>query len=63
MANFFDRQDNELSEAAHLRTRTGHGREALHPYGRQQHPDYPVNRPLFDRDRRQYWQGRVGDIE
>lgn len=53
----------ELGDATHLRVRTGHGREALHPYGRRQHPDYPVNRQLFERDRRQYWQDRVGDIE
>jgi hypothetical protein len=53
----------ELSEGTHIRTKSGHGREAVHPYGRRQHPDYPVNRPIFDKDRRQYWQDRVEGIE
>jgi hypothetical protein len=53
----------ELSEPTHLRTRSGHGREALHPYGRQQHPDYPVDRPLFNKDVKQYWRDRVEGME
>jgi len=53
----------ELSEPTHLRTRSGHGREALHPYGRQQHPGYPVNRPDFNKDVKQYWRDRVEGIK
>ncbi len=51
----------ELSEQTHLRTRKGHGREALHPYGRMQHPDYPVDRGLFGKDKSQYWIDRAAE--
>lgn len=49
----------ELSQSTHLRTKSGVGREALHPFGRSQHPDFPVDRPKFGVDRRQYWIDRV----
>jgi hypothetical protein len=52
----------ELSERTHLRTPTGRGREALHPYGRSQHPDFPVDRKLFDVDRGQYWMDRAAEV-
>lgn len=53
----------ELSRATHLETRAGHGREALHPYGRQQHPDLPVNRPIFNKDVAQYWRDRAAGAQ
>jgi YD repeat-containing protein len=49
----------ELSRRTHLETRATEGGRALHPYGRQQHPDYPVNRPLFNKDVPQYWMDRA----
>ena len=63
MALHHSRQDArgslfEVSRSTH-QARAGVGREALHPYGNQQHPDYPVNRPLFDKDRAQYWKDRA----
>jgi RHS repeat-associated protein len=48
----------EVTTSTH-RAVTGHGREALHPYGQNQHPDYPVNRKEFDVDRKQYWKDRA----
>jgi hypothetical protein len=36
----------ELSRKTHLTTLKGKGREAVHPYGHNQHPDEPVNREL-----------------
>ncbi len=49
----------ELTEPLHLYTKSGYGREALHPFGRQQHPEFPVNRPLFTIDKNQYWIDRI----
>jgi hypothetical protein len=49
----------ETSRSTHLETKSGAGREALHPYVRQQHPNFPVNRPLFNKDVKQYWMDRV----
>jgi hypothetical protein len=50
----------ELSKPTHLYTKSGQGYEALHPYGRQQNPEFPVNRPAFDGyDRPQYWIDRA----
>ena len=48
----------EISTKTH-RAKKGHGREALHPYGNQQHPDYPVDRVAFGKDRAQYWTERA----
>lgn len=50
----------ELSRSTHLETKATEGGRALHPYGRQQHPDFPVNRPLFNKDVKQYWMDRAG---
>ena len=41
------------------RARRDAGGSALHPFGRNQHPDYPVNRPAFDVHRNQYWIDRA----
>jgi hypothetical protein len=49
----------ELNRSTHLETKTGQGREALHPYGQKQHPDFPVNRSLFNKDVKQYWRDRA----
>jgi A nuclease of the HNH/ENDO VII superfamily with conserved LHH len=49
----------EVSRSTHLNTRAGQGREALHPYGRSQHPEFPVNRSLFNKDVSQYWRDRA----
>ncbi|WP_217898666.1 HNH/ENDO VII family nuclease [Photorhabdus luminescens] len=48
----------EISNITH-RARSGKGKEALHPYGNKQYPDYPVNRKAFDADRKQYWEDRA----
>lgn len=53
----------ELSRSTHLNTKSGQGREALHPYGQKQHPDYPVNRPLFNKDVKQYWTDRAAGAQ
>ena len=67
----------ELSSSTH-KVKTGQGGEALHPYktklGRElngegsgpnnsAHPDKPVDRAKFDKDRAQYWQDRVKEID
>ena len=67
----------ELSSPAH-NVKTGQGAEALHPYktnrGRElngegsgprnsAHPDKPVDRTKFDKDRDQYWQDRIKEID
>jgi hypothetical protein len=33
----------ELTRNTHLRTKSTKGKEALHPYGNQKHPDFPVD--------------------
>ncbi|MBS9429645.1 HNH/ENDO VII family nuclease [Photorhabdus akhurstii] len=48
----------EVSNITH-RARSGKGKEALHPYGNKQHPDYPVDRKAFDADRKQYCEERA----
>ena len=48
----------ELSRPTHLGTKSGAGREALHPYGSSQHPDFPVDRPAFGVDRGQSFGSR-----
>ncbi len=52
----------ELTEPTHLYTKSGYGREALHPYGKYQHPDFPVNRKLFNVDKKQYWIDRYNEV-
>ncbi|MFT6635712.1 MAG: filamentous hemagglutinin family protein [Alcanivorax sp.] len=49
----------ELSRKSHLKTKSGQGREAIHPYGNQPHPDFPVNRVLFKKEVPQYWMDRA----
>lgn len=48
----------EISIGSH-QTKAGKGREALHPYGNNPHPEFPVDRPKFDKDRAAYWKGRA----
>ena len=67
----------ELSSSSH-KVKTGQGAEALHPYktkrGRElngkgsgpnnsAHPDNPVDRVKFNKDRVQYWQDRIREID
>ncbi|MBV7435632.1 filamentous hemagglutinin N-terminal domain-containing protein [Cardiobacteriaceae bacterium TAE3-ERU3] len=52
----------ELTESTH-NAKKGTGREALHPYGNSVHPEYPVNRELFDKDRKQYWKDRLNQLK
>ncbi|MBN6077124.1 hypothetical protein HYE59_06165 [Aggregatibacter actinomycetemcomitans] len=48
----------EISTKTH-QAKKGHGREALHPYGSSKHPDYPVDRKAFGKDRGEYWMDRA----
>ncbi|MBR8512127.1 RHS repeat-associated core domain-containing protein [Burkholderia cenocepacia] len=50
----------EVTTSTHRAAR-GAGREALHPYGNQKNPDFPVDRDAFDIDRKQYWQDRAAE--
>ncbi|WP_341772886.1 HNH/ENDO VII family nuclease [Burkholderia ambifaria] len=50
----------EVTTSTH-RAASGAGREALHPYGNQKTPDFPVDRSAFDIDRKQYWQDRAAE--
>lgn len=49
----------ELSRKTHLKTKSGQGREAVHPYGSQPHPEFPVDRALFKKEVPQYWMDRA----
>ncbi|MGP0143962.1 RHS repeat-associated core domain-containing protein, partial [Pseudomonas fragariae (ex Marin et al. 2024)] len=51
----------ELSRKTHLTTLKGKGREAVHPYGHNQHPDAPVDRELFKKEVPQYWKDRAAE--
>ncbi|SUD90603.1 HNH/ENDO VII family nuclease [Psychrobacter phenylpyruvicus] len=53
----------ELSEPVHIRSTNTNGNLALHPYGSSQHPDYPVERDIFGKDRNQYWKDRLKQIQ
>ena len=48
----------EVTTRTH-RAASGAGREALHPFGSQKNPDFPVDRSAFDVDRNQYWKDRT----
>ncbi|MBN3794159.1 RHS repeat-associated core domain-containing protein [Burkholderia sp. Ac-20392] len=48
----------EVTTSTH-RAASGAGREALHPFGSQKNPDFPVDRSAFDVDRNQYWKDRA----
>ena len=48
----------ELTRPTH-RLGKNRGRQALHPYGNEKHPDFPVDRDNFDVDRDQYWRDRA----
>ncbi|WP_306453426.1 HNH/ENDO VII family nuclease [Burkholderia sp. FL-7-2-10-S1-D7] len=47
----------EVATSTH-RAASAAGREALHPFGNQKNPDFPVDRGAFDVDRSQYWKDR-----
>ena len=49
----------EVSRSTHLQTKSGHGKEALHPFGRTKHPDFPVDHSAFGIDRKNYWIDRA----
>lgn len=53
----------EVSRDTHVKTKSGQGREALHPYGNDKHPDFPVDRKLFDKDKKQYWIDRAEGVQ
>lgn len=48
----------EISTKTH-QAKKGQGREALHPYGSKKHPEFPVDRDDFGKDRQQYWIDRA----
>ena len=35
----------------------------LHPYGKKKHPDFPVDRQLFDKDVPKYWKNRASEAK
>ncbi|GAA0801653.1 HNH/ENDO VII family nuclease [Psychrobacter piscatorii] len=51
----------ETSKSTHLGRNDQNSRQAVHPYSPQQHPDYPVNREVFDKD--QYWKDRLNQLQ
>ena len=53
----------ETSKSTHLGRNDQNGRQAVHPYSPQQHPDYPVNREVFDKDKGQYWKDRLNQLQ
>lgn len=53
---------SEISYPTH-KTKKDKGGNALHPYGNNKHPDYPVNRPMFDKDREAYWIDRLNQLK
>ena len=53
----------ETSESTHLNLTNQTGRQAVHPYSPQSHPDYPVNRDIFDKDKSQYWKDRLNQLQ
>lgn len=68
----------ELGTKIHNKTKEGQGAEAIHPYrterGRiinevdkkvsgKSHPEYPINRKEFDKERETYWKERDKDLE
>ena len=52
----------ETSKSTHLEHTNQEGRQALHPYGAG-HPDYPVERNLFNKDKETYWQDRLNQLQ
>ena len=53
----------ETSKTTHLGRNNQNGRQAVHPYGNDSHPDYPVNREIFDKDKVQYWKDRLNQLQ
>ncbi|SUD90598.1 HNH/ENDO VII family nuclease [Psychrobacter phenylpyruvicus] len=52
----------EVSKSTHLNHTNQDGRLALHPY-KGKHPDYPVERNLFKKDKETYWQDRLHQLQ
>ena len=52
----------ELTEQTHLYHTNQTGRKAVHPYQNEQHPHFPVERTLFDKDQTAYWEYRAKQI-
>ncbi|MBI3562432.1 MAG: hypothetical protein HY080_12035, partial [Gammaproteobacteria bacterium] len=52
----------ELSKTTH-QAKKEEGREALHPYGSEPHPDFPVDRDLFKKEPGQYWIDRAKGVK
>ena len=53
----------ETSKSTHLGRNDQNGRQAVHPYSPQQHPDYPVDRPSFKTDKETYWKDRLNQLQ
>ena len=53
----------ETSKSTHLERNDQNGRQAVHPYSPQQHPDYPVDRPSFKTDKETYWKDRLNQLQ
>ena len=53
----------ETSESTHLNLTNQNGRQAVHSYSPQQHPDYPVDRPSFKTDKETYWKDRLNQLQ
>lgn len=51
----------EISQSTHRAPRNAGG-AALHPYGSNKNPHYPVDRGKFDIDRQQYWIDRAAGV-
>ena len=53
----------ETSKSTHVGRNNQNGRQAVHPYGNDSHPDYPVSREVFDKDKGQYWKDRLNQLQ
>jgi len=55
----------ELSKSTHQIKNKNKGGNALHPYGKNKHPNNPVpkNRNEFNKEKEQYWKSRAEEIE
>ncbi|MCL1624313.1 hypothetical protein M2R47_08705 [Moraxella sp. Tifton1] len=49
----------EITQQTHLGTKNENGKQAIHPYLPQAHPNFPVNRQMFNNDQTQYWKDRL----
>lgn len=53
----------EVKESTHLGKNSSNGNNALHPYGKKQNPNDPVDRATFDKkERPDYWKNRATEL-